>query len=337
DDHLEFVREETRKYLSRKTAPEMQAKMTRFDLAILVNPEELKPPSNAKALQKFAKAAQEMGMSCEFITKGDMSRLGEFDGLFIRETTSVNHHTYRMARRAHANGLIVIDDPQSILRCCNKVFLHELMEKHKIPVPKTTIIDKEHLDDIALTMTYPCVLKRPDSAFSQGVIKVSSPKDFLERCNEMLEQSDLILAQEYLPTDFDWRVGVLDGEPLYCCRYFMVKNHWQICKATKTGKMREGDSAGVPLDKAPPGLLKLASRAANLIGDGLYGVDIKEINGSFYVMEINDNPSIDAGFEDAVIKDELYRKIIHSLCVRMEEGQEKARKQIPKKHGAPTH
>ena len=41
----------------------------------------------------------------EFITKDDYGRLAEFDALFIRETTSVNHHTYRFARTGGAEGL----------------------------------------------------------------------------------------------------------------------------------------------------------------------------------------------------------------------------------------
>ncbi len=36
-----------------------------------------------------------MGLSTEIITKNDFDRIPEFDALFIRETTAVNHHTYR--------------------------------------------------------------------------------------------------------------------------------------------------------------------------------------------------------------------------------------------------
>ena len=85
-------------------------------------------PSNERALEKFEKAAERMGhRRCELITATISRRLAEFDALFIRETTSVNHHTYRFARRAAAEGLVVIDDPESIVRCTNKVYLAELL------------------------------------------------------------------------------------------------------------------------------------------------------------------------------------------------------------------
>ena len=51
-------------------------------------------------------------------------------------------------------------------------------------------------------------------------------------------------------------------------------------------------------------------RAARLIGDGLYGVDVKEFAGRFLVIEVNDNPNIESGYEDAVIGDRLYRAVM---------------------------
>jgi glutathione synthase/RimK-type ligase-like ATP-grasp enzyme len=48
------------------------------------------------------------------------------------------------------------------------------------------------------------------------------------------------------------------------------------------------------------------------VGKGLYGVDIKEVNGEPVVVEVNDNPSIYAGYEDLRDKD-LYTKIINYL------------------------
>ena len=46
-------------------------------------------------------------------------------------------------------------------------------------------------------------------------------------------------------------------------------------------------------------------RAAAERGDGLYGVDLKDVDGRAIVIEINDNPSIDAGVEDQVLVADL--------------------------------
>jgi glutathione synthase/RimK-type ligase-like ATP-grasp enzyme len=56
----------------------------------------------------------------------------------------------------------------------------------------------------------------------------------------------------------------------------------------------------------------VALKACRVVGKGLYGVDIKEVNGEFVVVEVNDNPSIYAGYEDLRDKD-LYSKVITYL------------------------
>ena len=43
-----------------------------------------------------------------------------------------------------------------------------------------------------------------------------------------------------MPTDYDWRIGVLDGEPLFACKYKMARGHWQIIKHEADGKYTEG-------------------------------------------------------------------------------------------------
>jgi len=52
---------------------------------------------------------------------------------------------------------------------------------------------------------------------------------------------------------------------------------------------------------------------------GLYGIDIKEVNGQPLVIEINDNPNIDYGVEDVYYGDEVYQQIIKALLKRVEE------------------
>ena len=68
-------------------------------------------------------------------------------------------------------------------------------------------------------------------------------------------------------------------------------------------------------------VISSALQAANLIGDGLYGVDLKQIGNRVYVIEINDNPNIDAGSEDGILKDALYRDVMGVFRKRIEAGK----------------
>ncbi|MEZ4484634.1 MAG: RimK family protein [Syntrophotaleaceae bacterium] len=321
-EHQAFVLEVAQEYFGKRRRI---AKKTgkRYDLAILTDPHEAEAPSDEKALKRFVRAADTVGFSTEFITRDDFVRLSEFDALLIRETTSVNHHTYRFARKAVAEGLVAIDDPESILKCTNKVFLAELMERNGIPAPKTLIVHRDNRDQVSEKLGLPVVLKQPDSSFSQGVVKVSDTKELKPTINKMLEKSDLIIAQEYLPTDFDWRIGVFDRQPIYACRYYMAKGHWQILKRDSNGiKNDEGRFDTLPVEHVPGAVIKLALKISNLIGDGLYGVDLKQSGNKVYVIEVNDNPNIDAGVEDQVLKEELYLRIMRVMLRRVEKRKE---------------
>lgn len=322
-EHRQFVVGAAQEFIGRRRPMRRRVTM-RYDLAILHNPQEKEPPSNPKALQRFVKAAESLGLAAEMIIKEDYGRIAEFDALFIRETTSVIHHTYRLARKAAAEGLVVVDDPESILKCTNKVFLAELLEKHKVPIPKTVIVHRDNAKLISRMLGLPCILKKPDSSFSQGVVKAESEKELAFYIDNMLERSELLIAQEFMPTNYDWRVGIFDRQLLYVCKYYMVDNHWQIIKRDKSGATTQvGISESLPVENAPTAVVRTALRAANLIGDGLYGVDIKQSGKSFFVMEVNDNPNIDAGIEDTVLKDELYRRIMKVILRRIEQHKEK--------------
>ena len=320
DQHQPFVIEVANEFFARNQSLPKPTN-TRYDIAILHNPEDRDQPSNERALKKFIKAAAALQMSAELIRKEDFGQLAEYDALFIRETTSVNHHTYRFARRAAADGLVVIDDPESILKCTNKVFLAEVLQRNHIPVPQTMIVHRENYKKVPDELGLPCILKKPDSSFSQGVHKVSSKEEFLAQCRKMLNDSDLIIAQKFLPTDYDWRIGVLDGLPLYACKYYMAKNHWQIIQHRSDGSKQEGNVDTLAVADVPPKVMKTALKAAGLIGKGLYGVDLKQSGNQVYVIEVNDNPSIDAGLEDEVLKDELYRRIMATFLERIEKGK----------------
>lgn len=322
EDHKPYVIQVARYYFEGKRISAPKRFIPRYNLAILYNPHEIDSPSDEKALQKFIKAGEQLGIGCELIRKEDFARIAEFDALFIRETTNVNHYTYRFARKAAAEGLVVIDDPESILKCTNKVYLAELLYQYEIPSPKTMIIHKDNVDRISTELGFPCILKQPDGSFSTGVVKVSNQKELDQAVTGLLDKSDLVIAQEFMPTDYDWRIGIIDQKPIYACKYFMAKKHWQIIKRDGAGKRSFGMEETVPVEIVPKVVIKTALKIANLMGNGLYGVDLKQVGNQCYVIEVNDNPNIDSGVEDSLLKDELYLRIMQVFLNRIEERKQ---------------
>lgn len=318
--HQEFVLLSATDYFRGRRRRLPKRPVPRYALAILHDPNNPEQASNPVALQKFEKAGEAVGLGVEFITQADFNRLTEYDALFIRATTFVHHYTYRFSRRAAAEGLVVIDDPESILKCNNKVYMAELVARHNIPTPKTLIVHRDNMQQIIPDLGLPCVLKQPDSSFSVGVTRVEAKDELPLKVGALLEKSELIIAQEYLPTEFDWRVGILDRRPLFVAKYFMAPGHWQIIRhEEQKGHYVEGPTEAVSVGETPEEVVKLALRAANLFGDGFYGVDIKQIGKRCYVIEVNDNPNVDAGNEDGILKDALYREVMGVFLRRIEE------------------
>jgi glutathione synthase/RimK-type ligase-like ATP-grasp enzyme len=295
-------------------------KQERYWIAILHDPEEKRSPSNRGALKKFIDVGKKMNVWVELITKNDFPSLLEFDALFIRETTAINNHTYRFAQKAEAEGIPTIDDTASIIKCCNKIYMNEHFEMHKIDTPKTKILSRKNLETQMQSIQYPCVIKIPDGSFSVGVFKINDPNQLVMQLGELFKKSELILCQEFLESAFDWRIGVLDQKPLFASKYFMASGHWQIYNHVANKQaLKAGDAVSVEINQVPKRVLEVALASCRNIGDGLYGVDIKELeNGRVVVIEVNDNPNIDKGVEDELLGDEIYKKIIESFVMRIE-------------------
>src|SRR5439155_24486962 len=124
----------------------------------------------------------------------------------------------------------VVDDSESILKCGNKVFMQELLNRHRIATPRTLTVHRSNVDEIVPTLGLPCVLKLPDSAFGLEVVKIESEDSLRKEAERFFNQSELLIAQEWLPSDFDWRIGIFDPRPPFVAKYFMAPGHTKIIK-----------------------------------------------------------------------------------------------------------
>ncbi len=272
----------------------------------------------AIALRNFRQTANGMGHDFDFVFRGDLSVLAGYDAVFIRATTDPLSTAYVFSKTAWELGKNVIDDPESIQICGNKIHLYDLFRKHKIPHIPTVFVNREEMHHKRLlkifeTFGKPVVIKAPYTSFSRYVEKVACETSFRDVAKRFFRKSDFLAVQTFMPTAFDWRVGVLNREILYVCKYMIPKGRWKH-GAKRRGKPSFvwGRTVSLKKENAPFALKEVALKACDPIGKGLYGVDIKEIHGEYIVVEVNDNPSIYAGYEDFRNR-ELYGKIISCL------------------------
>ena len=81
----------------------------------------------------------------------------------------------------------------------------------------------------------------------------------------------------------------------------------------------DGKTEALTIGEAPEQVINTAVRAANLLGRGLYGADLKQVEDRVYLIEVNCNPNIDAGNEDQVLGEVLYREVLGVFARRIAE------------------
>ncbi len=287
-------------------------------LAVYVERYTIARPEELEALMRFKNAAEKHGHELHYLFRPELRKIPQYDALFIRALTDPLNASYVASRLAEMHGLPVIDDSRSIRICCDKVTMYRLLSKAGAPIPPTRIlgakdIKPETAEVLFAELGRPLIMKAPHSSFSSHVEKVEDVEAFVATGRRFLHRADRIVVQGFVRTTFDWRVGVLNGEPLYTCRYLIPSKTFKV-QAIIDGKIEYGNVETVPVSDAPCEVVETALRASGVIGNGLYGVDLKQTDdGHVVVIEVNDNPSINAGEEDRFAPDLYERIVLHLL------------------------
>ena len=271
-------------------------------LGIFVDRKTLSNSEQLNALIRCRDVAEGMGHDVDFIFPVDINKIPKMEALFIRARTDPLNVTYVAARMASFHGIPVLDDPRSIQVCSDKVNMYSHLIRKDISMPKTVFLSKNNLTVGQVTRLFdelgsPLIVKEPSTSFSLRVEKVNDIAEFFRVARRFIKLSDWIVVQQFIESRYDWRVGVLDGKLLYACKYTIPSDTFKI-QASVNGHLVYCGVESVSPDKVPPHVISLGIDAANAIGKGLYGVDIKNNNGDAYVIEVNDNPSIESGEDD---------------------------------------
>jgi glutathione synthase/RimK-type ligase-like ATP-grasp enzyme len=284
-------------------------------LGIFVDRKTLSNAEQLNALIRCRDVAENMGHGVEFLFPVDINKIPKMDALFIRARTDPMNITYVAARMADFHGIPVIDDSYSIQVCGDKINMYSHLLKKHVSLPKTVFLSKneisvERVTELFDTLGSPLIVKEPSTSFSLRVEKVTDIAGFYRVARRFIKMSDWIVVQQYVESKYDWRVGVLGGELLYVCKYTIPSVTFKI-QASVNGHIVYCGVESMPENQVPPHVIKLGIDAANAIGNGLYGVDIKNTNGDAKVIEVNDNPSLESG-EDTYYP-RVYERIVTHL------------------------
>ncbi len=287
-------------------------------LGIFIDRQALSFSRKLTLLIKCRDTAEGMGYRSYFIFPVEIKKVPKTDALFIRSRTDPLNISFIASKMAELHDIPVIDDSRSIQICSDKVNMYSHLIKAGVPIPQTEFLRRSDFSEDVIgrlmeTMGGSLVLKEPSTTFGNRVKKVTTMADANRVASGYLKMSDRIIAQEFIESDEDWKIGVLDGKLLYACRYVLPTESQKIV-ASEEGEIPDYASMSVLQEDVPPEIIDLAIRAAKAIGNSLYSVDIKQRGGRHFVIEVNDNPSLESGEDEYYPL--IYNQIISNLMER---------------------
>ena len=285
-------------------------------LAVFTERYTIRSALELTALSNFRIAAFEQGHELDFLFRNELKYLHHYDAVLIRALTDPLNTAYVVAREAEMMGKRVIDTSESIRVCCDKVNMYRRLQRAQVPIPETRFLAEAQVTtdtarNLFEELGTPLVLKAPNSSFSAYVDRVTTPEAFVQVGKRYLRRADRIVVQQYLPSAFDWRVITLHGKVLAVVEYRFAADRWKVMQRGNEGQ--PAITRAIPRDQAPAKLLEVALAASAAIDESLHGVDLKEIDGEYSVIEVNDNPTIAASEEDQA-NPEVYGEIVRYLA-----------------------
>ncbi len=284
-------------------------------LGIFVDRQTLSYSKKLVMLMRFRDVAESLGHRSYFIFPVELKKIAKLDALLIRSRTDPLNVSYMAARMAVMHGIPVIDNPEAIRICSDKVNMYLHLMRANVPIPRTELLVRKEIFPADATAYFdqlgaPVVLKEPSTSYSNRVKKVHRVEDFLQTARAYLKMADELVVQEYIESEEDWRIGVLNGRFLFASRYVLPRESDQV-QAVDSEEIPYYGIEMVSEEEVPGEAIDLAIQASQAIGSGLFSVDIKERQGKMYVIEVNDNPSLESGEED--LYPDIFERIIVGL------------------------
>ncbi len=181
-----------------------------------------------------------------------------------------------------------------------------LLSDGTVPLPNSLISTgrllpaamKKHVD----FMHFPCIVKSAQGAMGHKNFLVKNAREFRVVC--LTFSKEVLIVQEYIPNDSDYRIIVINNEPR-----FVMKRTREPHSASHLNNVSQGAVAlRVPNGSIPASAMKSVLRAAELVHrSGYAGVDliINSDNQEHYILEVNKNPAIASGASRELIDEKI--------------------------------
>jgi glutathione synthase/RimK-type ligase-like ATP-grasp enzyme len=250
-----------------------------------------------------------------------------FDVLYIRNPYLNGSPKYlpkiiKLAKQFRAAGKKVVDANIA------KGFLgqgkwedYKILKKYKLPIPKTALLSSK-----TIPKKFPFIVKWMFGFKGKNVFLINSQQEFGKAFKKYSQ--DELMVQEFVSAEYEYKVVTVGYKALPVVLRFNInpKNYrpdfikykvitWRHSEP-QTGKRQGGEESHprteilglhsdvsqrlirlrrtLAQDDAIAHVVKLAEKAAKVLGRELSKIDILEKDGKFYILEVNRFPGLDS-------------------------------------------
>lgn len=188
-------------------------------------------------------------------------------------------------------GVRLFNKSLAISRAKNKLRTFQILMHHKLPLPKTVVVNSVEYIDRAITAvgSFPLIMKLSQGSFGNGVSILESRRSMRSMLDLVIASSQSrsphILIQEYVreAKGTDMRVFVVDGKIIAAMERKAPRGEFRA-------NFQKGGS--VSLVDLTDQEKRIALKAANVLGLEVAGVDIIRTQTGPKILEVNSNPGI---------------------------------------------
>ena len=224
-------------------------------------------------------------------------RYDGLDGLYIANWRKAPEIAMALARYVKKRGAQVINGEIIDYPAISKLGEMVRMADGNIPMPDSFFVRSKYLIEMAHRkklprgFSFPLIVKSVSGSMGVDNWLVRDFQEFLEIVSE--PRDSLLVVQQFIPNDCDYRVLVFGGEVKAVMRRSRQSNATHVNNTSAGG---QGDM--VPLADFSDEWKEIAMRAATAVNrSDLAGVDIivDAQTGRPYVLEVNKSPQIETG------------------------------------------
>lgn len=239
------------------------------------------------------------------LINGQVSPLPDF--LIPRMGAGTTYFALAVIRHLERLGVYTVNSAQSIDTVKDKLYTHQILAQHNLPVPKTMLVKYPvNVDLVERKLGFPVVVKTLSGSQGSGVFLSETRSNFvdlMEFINTNKHKANIIL-QEFIKSSRgrDLRVITIGGRVVSC-----------VQRMSKTGDFKANYSRGGLVEPYPltPEIEWLALETSRVLGLDIAGIDLLFDGEHFKICEANSAPGFE-GVEhccEANIASDIYQFI----------------------------